>query len=95
MNFKQATAISMTIKAADPTLSYVEVIVDGNVTCKDDEFFCSRYPYLSEFSGESCILSNYVCDGDEDCDSGEDEEDCGMMTSSLRVIFFAFFVVRM
>jgi len=47
-----------------------------NITCKDDEYACTGI-YGGKVLVENCIHIDYMCDGDFDCDSGNDEEDCG------------------
>ena len=42
------------------------------VTCENDEFTCSK---CTE-NCDRCKPKSKVCDGEEDCDSGEDEKDC-------------------
>ena len=36
--------------------------------CEEDKFYCP---------GEYCIKGSWECDGMNDCDGGEDEENCG------------------
>ena len=38
--------------------------------CPDDEFHCS--------SQDECIPFEWVCDDEDDCDNGEDENGCGL-----------------
>ena len=38
--------------------------------CPDDEFLCS--------SENECIPFEWVCDDEDDCDNGEDENGCGL-----------------
>ena len=46
--------------------TFVHGYFPGDVSCSSLEFACS----------DKCIPSTWQCDGDLDCQDGEDEEDC-------------------
>lgn len=43
-------------------------------TCRTNEISCGAH-------STQCIPESWRCDGENDCDSGEDEENCGKKTS--------------
>ena len=53
---------------------------DNHPACQPNKFQCPG-------SGE-CIWQMWVCDGDEDCDGGEDESDEICQVESLNTKFF-------
>ena len=53
---------------------------DNHPACQPNKFQCPG-------SGE-CIWQMWVCDGDEDCDGGEDESDEICQVGSLNTKFF-------
>ena len=50
--------------------------------CKDDK----RQPFICS-DGRKCIEKSFVCDGDNDCDDGSDEDKIVCSKFSLLVIF--------
>lgn len=52
-------------------------------TCRVNEFSCGA-------GSTQCIPVFWKCDGEKDCDSGEDEVNCGKWTQHLGQFFFFF-----
>lgn len=48
------------------------------MNCSMDEFLCE--------SSKKCILSDWVCDGDRDCDDGFDELNCSKLFYSILIL---------
>uniref|UniRef100_A0A915IXK3 Uncharacterized protein n=1 Tax=Romanomermis culicivorax TaxID=13658 RepID=A0A915IXK3_ROMCU len=55
-----------------------EEIINCNVTCSSDKFYCK--------TGESgyCLPSRWRCDGDQDCSDGSDERNCSCSLNEFQ-----------
>ena len=48
--------------------------------CDEDSFKCA--------SERLCMSNDWLCDGFEDCEGGQDEEGCGKIDVILKFVFF-------
>ncbi|XP_046613613.1 serine protease nudel isoform X1 [Neodiprion virginianus] len=68
--------------AAYLKLTAPKLICDGRRHCfdKSDEnpqlCYCKDASFKCDGRGEECVSQDFVCDGDQDCSSGEDEKEC-------------------
>ena len=73
---------------------YIVILVatasPGGRTCAWDQFACSEGGYVG------CVYQSWVCDGEQDCQHGEDERNCksqyqvppSLPTCSQTIILF-------
>ena len=58
--------------------------------CKPTQFDCSSFGSVSKGHNDACILKSFLCDGDDDCENGTDEQldFCGMYVLYLKPLEF-------
>jgi hypothetical protein len=59
--------------------------------CKPTQFACSSFGSVEKsVHNDACILNSFLCDGDDDCENGTDEQldFCGMYVLYLKPLEF-------
>ena len=74
------TDLYVYITNSEAEVPYVDISLQPPaITCAPDEFSCT-------FNG-ICLHTSWVCDGENDCGDGEDENDCDVVPVILTGLY--------